>query len=379
MVLDLGLLFFVDLKVKLTFLAYSSQNKPMKIFFKTHFSIIALVAGFLFDLLTLKRIDQTITLVQHGIFLLIIAGILSLFFLHQQNYLTKNTLIKKHQDKFNFILHFLFGGLLSAFTIFYFKSSSIMTSFLFLSLLIGLLLINEHKSFQSMGLKIKFAMFSLCMISYFSYLVPTLIGFIGLIPLLISVVLVLAIVILMTLVLDKPEIHKDALKQQITVPCLSVLMIFLALYALKLIPPVPLSIKHIGIYHNVGKSNGKFELTYNRSWWKFWQNGDQDFSALPQDKIYCFASIFSPTQFSDQIYFHWSKKNKSRWVEQDKVAIDISGGREQGFRAYTYKSQYTSGDWRVQVKTKDGFELGRIYFEIEKLDHHELVNKIKFY
>jgi hypothetical protein len=41
------------------------------------------------------------------------------------------------------------------------------------------------------------------------------------------------------------------------------------------------------------------------------------------------------------------------------------GGREEGFRGYGVKTNYQPGDWKVQVETADGREIGRIYFDVE--------------
>jgi len=192
-------------------------------FMKKHASLIFLALGFLFDIITLQRIDQLITLLQHGLFLFVLLGLLSVAFLREQGLIRKTSWLCKGLRYQQAALHFIFGSLLSAFTIFYFKSSSLVTSFLFLFLLLVLLLLNELPRFQKLGLKIKFSLFSLCLISYFSYLVPTLLGFMGIIPLLASVGLVFVVMILLVLILDKPEITDHALRNTITLPCLGVL------------------------------------------------------------------------------------------------------------------------------------------------------------
>ena len=48
--------------------------------------------------------------------------------------------------------------------------------------------------------------------------------------------------------------------------------------------------------------------------------------------------------------------------------MTITGGRDKGFRGYAFKSNYSSGKWRVLVETKGGREIGRINFKITKKD-----------
>ena len=144
---------------------------------------------------------------------------------------------------------------------------------------------------------------------------------------------------------------------------------------------MPLSVQYMGIYHELekapvtsatGQTKTEFLLKYERSFWKFWQNGAQDFLAEPDDKVVCFARIFAPARFKDEIIFHWLKYERGRWQTMDKVKNQISGGRDAGYRALAVKANYDVGDWRVQIETTDGREIGRIHFTIEKSPHKNL-------
>ena len=109
-----------------------------------------------------------------------------------------------------------------------------------------------------------------------------------------------------------------------------------------------------------------YKLGHEQPWWKFWQEGDQDFVAQPGDKIYVFFRLFSPTHFADHVMLAWVHKDpRLGWREEDRVAIKIVGGRAEGFRGYGFKANYEPGAWRAQVETSDGREIGRIYFNLE--------------
>jgi hypothetical protein len=95
-----------------------------------------------------------------------------------------------------------------------------------------------------------------------------------------------------------------------------------------------------------------------------WHNGDQRFIAQPGDKVYVYFRIFSPGRFSDQVLLRWYRK-ADRWMLQDTIPIRIVGGREAGFRGYGVKTNYQPGEWKVQVETTDGREIGRVYFDLE--------------
>ena len=141
--------------------------------------------------------------------------------------------------------------------------------------------------------------------------------------------------------------------------------LFAALYFLKVIPPVPLSLSEIGIYHEVRREGGEFVLSRERPSWRFWERGDQTFRARPEDKIYCYVSIFSPTRFAEQLQVRWLYRTETRrWAEADAIALAISGGRDGGWRGFTTKSNWKPGSWRVRVETSDGRELGRIDLKV---------------
>ena len=140
----------------------------------------------------------------------------------------------------------------------------------------------------------------------------------------------------------------------------------MSLYFLRLTPPVPLSIPFIGVYHGVERSGDSYQLAHQRPWWRVWQNGDQEFIAQKGDKIFVAFRIFSPTRFSDQVSMRWYwYDNRSGWTLQDSIPIKIVGGREEGFRGYGVKANYQPCQWKVQVETTDGREIGRVYFQLD--------------
>jgi hypothetical protein len=154
-------------------------------------------------------------------------------------------------------------------------------------------------------------------------------------------------------------------RRQILVPLGCVVIGFLGFYLFRLIPPVPLSIPFIGVYHHVERTEAGYRLSHERPSWRIWHNGDQEFLAQPGDKIFVFFRVFSPARFSDQVQMRWHWKDPARgWTLHDSIPIRIVGGREQGFRGYGVKSNYQPGEWKVQVETTDGREIGRVYFDL---------------
>ena len=294
------------------------------------------VAGFIFDLFTVSRIDDLISILQQAAYLIIITVMIGLEIYDQHSPFNWRPKFIKAWSYRNFIMHFFFGSLLSAYTIFYFKSASLITSFAFLAVLASVLVVNELSRVQSSGPLIRMGLLSLCLVSYFGYLVPIIFGHTGIIPFILAQVLTIGFhSALFYFLKNKLGNHVTSFKplaKTVFAPCAAVQIVFLGLYMTSLIPPVPLSAQYMGIYHSVQKDNDLYDLGYTRSKYKFWQNGDQTFSARPGDKIVLFTRLFSPARFKEDINIRWQYKNaRGDWETHDVIPLKISGGRDEGF------------------------------------------------
>lgn len=334
-------------------------------------AILSFVAGFIFDIVTLGRIDSWLAIGQQVLYLVLIATALTQMMLEQAGPPPQRdgmfVLKRWYYQSRTAIVHFLFGSLLNLYTIFFFKSSSLLVSFGFLVFLVLLLVANESRRFKSLGLPFKFAMLSLCVLSFFAYVVPIAMGSIGVVVFLASMLIgCLPMIALGWRVRARVPQLAGQVRNQIHVPLGLVLLGFFVLYYFRVIPPVPLSIPFIGVYHSVERTEQGYRLSHERPPWRFWHNGDQEFVARPGDKVYVFFRVFSPTRFSDQVQMRWYWKDEARgWTLQDSIPIKIVGGREQGFRGYGFKSNYQPGAWKVQIETTDSREIGRVYFDLQ--------------
>ncbi|MGB5080804.1 MAG: DUF2914 domain-containing protein [Burkholderiales bacterium] len=334
-------------------------------------AVLSFICGFFFDIVTVERVDSWLTIGQQTVYLALIMTVLMQMFLEQGkpplDLASLPALKRWYYEYRSAAIHFFLGTLLNLYTIFYFKSSSLLVSASFMAFLVFLLIANESKRFKSMGLAFKFGLLSLSGLSFFAYVTPIFTGSIGPTVFLVSIWIgCLPLAAAAWWVRGSaPELFPRA-RKQILAPLSCVLVGFLVFYQLKLIPPVPLSIRFIGVYHAVEKTGDIYRLSHERPFWRFWHNGDRDFFAQPGDRIYVFFRLFSPTRFSDQVLMRWYWKEGARgWTLQDSIPIKIIGGREQGFRGYGFKSNYQPGEWKVQVETTDKREIGRVYFDLQ--------------
>jgi hypothetical protein len=320
------------------------------------------VGGFLFDALFVGRIDERRGMIQQAAYLALCALFTGCELRERYGNFVPPDRLKKLWPYHKAATHFMLGTLLNIYTLFYFKSASLSSSFIFLLLLAGLIIVNELKPFESSGTTLRMALFSLCLVSYFSALIPTLVGSIGPLPFVgtIATATVCAVAITWLIRAGMPD-ARDAASRHLLIPFAVVATLFSALYFLKVLPPVPLALVEIGVYHDVRRDDEHFVLTETRPRWRFWEHGDQTFLARPGDTLFVYASVFSPARFRERLQVQWLYKSPTEgWSEMDAIPLDIFGGRDGGFRGFVSKARFTPGRWSVRVETSDGRELGRL-------------------
>jgi hypothetical protein len=333
-------------------------------------SIVVFALGFVFDLLTLGRIDDLLNLVQQAIYLTILGTLLICEIRIALGTLTLSPRGQNFWKYHNLVVHFLFGSLLSAYVIFYYTSASAITSFFFILLLAGLMLANEIPKIQDLGLPVRVILYSICLLSYFSFFYPILMGHVGAIPFWLGIISSIGALIIVWKMNFKGQEDVGLIKRHVLYPALGVHLFFLIGYYTSLIPPVPVAVKRIGIYHQVLKTDGQYIGKHQRPFWKIW--GDHDFGARYGDKVNVLLTIFSPARFDDKVFLLWFRDDeKNGWTLEDTIPLSILGGREEGFRGYATKQFFTMGKWRVIVETSDGREVGRIGLEISPDSGHE--------
>lgn len=151
-------------------------------FYKQHESrleIAFFIGGFLFDILFISEIDDLISIAQQILYILIIAAIIHYEILFRMLKWRPSGASEKIWDYRNLILHFLLGSLLSLYSLFYIKSSSLFSSLIFLAAMIALLIANELPAVKNAKVSFKVGLFAICLFSFMSILFPILLGFVG--------------------------------------------------------------------------------------------------------------------------------------------------------------------------------------------------------
>ena len=84
------------------------------------------------------------------------------------------------------------------------------------------------------------------------------------------------------------------------------------------------------------------------------------------DQVYVYTAVFSPTKLNTTIIHEWQhrKPDSNEWVTVSTISLPLIGGREGGFRTFSFRDGLEAGLWRVNVETPTGHTLGTIRFEV---------------
>ena len=84
---------------------------------------------------------------------------------------------------------------------------------------------------------------------------------------------------------------------------------------------------------------------------------------LRSQGLYAYTAINAPRGLHERIQHVWI--HNGQVVE--RIALDIRGGREAGYRAWTHKQnfpEHPAGDWQIRVVTEVGQQIGTLRFEV---------------
>lgn len=346
--------------------------------------ILFFMGGFIFDTLTLGRIDRvydTVVLCSH-------MTLLSLT-LYLYNTVDEDkwegTFIRGYSEYFPLLIQFFFGALSSAFVIYFFRSVSMSKTMFFFILLVLLLFANEFLKKKISNKYLQFSIYFFISFTFFAFIIPTLIRemntFIFIISGLVSLGCTLALITV--IYRSSPGTRAETSLKKLIGLILSIYITINVFYAFNLIPPVPLAMDTGLVAHDVQKTNNEYIVTYEKNpWYVFWRKHDSNFHRQEGQRVYVFTSVFAPTDLKKSIFHRWKWFNPEagKWEVTDKISFKVTGGRDRGFRGYTHKNNLREGEWKVEVITEEELILGVVDFVIKNTSepHEEGMVKKSF-
>ncbi len=332
------------------------------------FSSISLIGGFVFDALTLQRVDifwDNIWVVAHLAIVTICALIINLI----ENGGDDET----NPEKLHFwlvnVMQFFFGGIFSTFLVFYFRSGSIATDWPFLLLLTAAFIANERLKRHYARLAFQIALLFISYYAFAIYLMPILLHEISTAVFLLSGAVSLTAIGVFIFILKKFSRERFVGRAKwFARGAIAVILVGVnALYFANLIPPLPLSLKDAGIYQSLTvNAPGNYTVrSENQGAFAFFQ-WSTTIHVAPNAPLYAYTAVFSPTALNTNIVHEWQyyDATSSAWITRGRITLAVTGGADGGYRTFSLMPAVVAGSWRVNVETPRGEIIGQLRFDV---------------
>jgi hypothetical protein len=337
--------------------------------FERPISSISLIGGFVFDALTLRRVDLFWENVWVGVHLFIVAACIFLINFTENQHARGG----KDPERLHFwlinILQWFFGGLLSTFLVYYFRTGTLSVSWPFMLILTLAFIANERLKHHYSRLIFQISLLFLSIFAFAIFIVPVVLHSMGPSIFILSGIISLAIIGAFLFILDFAA--RETFRKSLWILFASIAGIFVMvnlLYFYNIIPPLPLALKDADIYHSLAvNAPGQYIVTEEpqNAWWNF-LNTYQPVHISTGTSLFAYTAVFSPAAFNLDVIHEWQHYDptKHAWVTVSQVSLAVTGGRDGGYRTFSKETLAAAGKWRVNVKTTSGAIIGRVNFEV---------------
>lgn len=340
----------------------------------------SLLVGFSSDLIMFRYLDvRVVFLTLFGHLALAGAGIVILN-LHEAHRL-QSRFFSYMNVLAPLALQFSFGALLSAFVLFYSHSGSLAASWPFIAALVFLMVGNEmFRRFYARPV-VQMSVYFFSLFAFANWMIPYLFHTVGPAVFLTSGFVSAAILALFYFGLRLFAPHMTAQKLRLAASVSVILVSMTILYFANAIPPIPLAMRDSGVYHGVRRAGDGYQVLAEERVRSIVSFAPEKFHITPTDRTaYAFSSIFSPARLNIEVVHEWQRRDSytGAWTTVNSVSFPLIGGRDKGYRGYSWNARVEPGAWRVNVKTTGGQIIGRIAFAaVESDEPHPLKLLVK--
>ena len=332
-------------------------------------SPFALIAGFLADnLILLRRVDLWTGNTLLFFYLALAASCIVVLNLITTGRLRQEWLLRV-TPLIPVVAQFAFGGLLSGYLSLYSRSAAFAASGIFVLIVAALLFGNERFFRLYMKFSFQVSIFFTVLFAFLIFFLPVVFREIG--PYMFLASGAVSLVVIAGFLRFLGYLMPELLAQERTRVARAIGVIFIIfniLYFSNAIPPLPLSLKEIGIYHSVSStSEGDFRVSGEPApWYTEFLPVPRKFHHAPGQATYAFSAVFAPSGLSTIILHEWQRYDEElgEWTTSATVRYPIVGGRDGGYRGYSFIKNISAGLWRVNVVTQYGQLIGRIKFTV---------------
>lgn len=141
-------------------------------------------------------------------------------------------------------------------------------------------------------------------------------------------------------------------KRGLAMACLAMAAISIGLWTRAWIPPASLWLTQVAVTDRLDSEN---------------RTPENSLAIMTSEQLrtglYAYTAIHAPRGLNERIYHIWRRNGH----EVDRIALDIRGGREAGYRAWSHKLNFPpspSGKWQIHVITEAGQLIGILRFHV---------------
>jgi len=334
--------------------------------YERHLSAGAMAGGFAFDNVSYGRVDHPVTQTLLLVYLLVAA--VSITLLHYLEGRTETEgLVAKLRGTLPAVAQFVFGSLWSAFLVFYARSGTLAASWPFLLILAAIFIGNEVFRVYHSRLIFTAVLFFFALLSYAIFMVPVFTHTIGTFTFLLSgAAAVVVFAFFLKLLNWVSSTRLGEVRWQIAVGVCAVFAAVNGLYFLNVLPPLPLALQKVDVFHSIKRIGPVYYALGEQQSWNVYLGIPPIIHKIDREPIYVFSAVFAPIKLSTTVVHRWQRYDSKtgQWVAKQNVTFSIIGGRGNGYRGYSKRTNPEPGLWRVDIDMVDGRLIGRTEFAV---------------
>lgn len=341
--------------------------------YTAHTTTILFVLGFVFDMVMLPEIDHPIT----RYIGLTHLGIVAFLIMFREWIVSRNTASHFEQKLYSlasFGISFSSGAALSFIFVYSLRSAALSVSWPLLVILLICIIANEFVSTHDFRFTLDVGVLLVAILFFIVFNMPIVLKIQNDITFALSIGVSIGISLLYLFLLQFSSESARHEAPRVYALAIGIPMFIGMLYFLNVIPAVPLSLKKAGIYHSVihtdiGEFIAQDEIVQKSIFQKFLYFQTPVYHiASTGTGAYFFSAVDAPAELTAPITHVWERYDATtkKWVQMADISFTLAGGRDNGYRAYSYKENITEGLWRVSVKVDSNRIVGREKFQVVK-------------
>ena len=134
-----------------------------------------------------------------------------------------------------------------------------------------------------------------------------------------------------------------------------------------MIAPVPLVKREMAVGHEFRQESGLYVLQIEKApGWMFWRDQAATLHLAEGERLFGVSAVFAPKGVTAALEHRWEIRENGGWRQASRSQFQTAGGREGGFRGYSWVTNPQPGDWRFIVATQDGRTIGTLSVKVER-------------